>query len=115
MLHTETQMSIPTQYHRVCSPLCTVAAGARAVLMQPSSNRDQERQKYYTLLQIAQGGHHLPCSTMHYGQVQKKQWIQLNPHRHPPVISQRSEEGQGILCAKKVTGKYDMWYGVVCR
>jgi hypothetical protein len=35
--------------------------------MQPRSNREKELQKYYALLQLAQGGHPLPCSTMHYG------------------------------------------------
>ena len=29
------------------------------------------------------------------------------------TVSQRSEEGQGILCVKEGIGKYDMWYGVV--
>ena len=32
-----------------------------------------------------------------------------------PAVSQRSEAGQGILCAKEGTGKYDMWYGEVCK
>ncbi len=31
------------------------------------------------------------------------------------MISQRSETGQGTLCVKEDTGKYDMWYGVVCK
>ena len=31
------------------------------------------------------------------------------------VISQRSETGRGILCVKEGIGKYDMWYGVVCK
>ena len=32
-----------------------------------------------------------------------------------PAVSQRSESGQGIMCAKEGIGKYDMWYGVVCK
>jgi hypothetical protein len=32
-----------------------------------------------------------------------------------PAISQRSEEGRGILCAKEGIGKYGMWYGVICK
>ena len=32
-----------------------------------------------------------------------------------PPISQRSEGGRGILCVKEGIGKYDMWYGVVCK
>ena len=32
-----------------------------------------------------------------------------------PAVSQRSEAGQGILCAKEGIGKYHMWYGVVCK
>jgi hypothetical protein len=31
------------------------------------------------------------------------------------VESQLSETGQGIMCAKEGIGKYDMWYGVVCK
>jgi hypothetical protein len=31
------------------------------------------------------------------------------------VISQRSQLGQGILCVKEGIGKYEMWYGVVCK
>ena len=31
------------------------------------------------------------------------------------VVSQRSEVGQRILCDKEDIGKYDMWYGVVCK
>jgi hypothetical protein len=31
------------------------------------------------------------------------------------AVSQRSEEGQRILCVKEDIGKYDMWYGVVCK
>jgi hypothetical protein len=52
MLHAETQISIPPQYQQVCSALCTVTADARVALMKPRSNRDQERQKYYVLLQF---------------------------------------------------------------
>ena len=33
----------------------------------------------------------------------------------PPVISQRSEAGRGMLCAIGGIGKYDKWYGVVCK
>ena len=33
----------------------------------------------------------------------------------PLAMSQRSEAGRGILCAKEGIGKYDMWYGVVCK
>ena len=32
-----------------------------------------------------------------------------------PTTSQRSEGGRGILCDKEGIGKYDMWYGVVCK
>ena len=67
-------MSIPPQYQRVCSLLCTDAADARESLMHPRSNREKERQKYYNLLQFPQGGHPLPWSTIYYGQVQKNQW-----------------------------------------
>jgi hypothetical protein len=31
------------------------------------------------------------------------------------VVSQLSESGQGIMCTKEGIGKYDMWYGVVCK
>ena len=31
------------------------------------------------------------------------------------AVSQLSEAGQGIMCAKEGIGKYDMWYGVVCK
>jgi hypothetical protein len=31
------------------------------------------------------------------------------------VVSQLSEEEQGIMCVKEDIGKYDMWYGVVCK
>ena len=81
MLHTETQMSILPQYQEDCTVLCTVVQSARTALMQPRSNHGQERQKYYALLQLEQGGHPPPCSTMHYGQVQKKQWTQLTDVR----------------------------------
>ncbi len=54
-----TQKGVVLQYQRACSALCNAAAGARAALMQPLSNRDQEHPKYYTLLQLEQGGH--PC------------------------------------------------------
>jgi hypothetical protein len=30
-------------------------------------------------------------------------------------VSQLSETGQGIMCVKEDIGKYDMWYGVVCK
>jgi len=39
-------MSIPPQYQRACSALCIAEAGARAALMQPLSNRDQEHHLY---------------------------------------------------------------------
>ncbi len=64
---TLTQKSVPPHFEEVCSALCTTAQSARTSLMQPRSNREKERQKYYVLLQLAQGGHPLPCSTMHYG------------------------------------------------
>jgi hypothetical protein len=32
-----------------------------------------------------------------------------------PVVSQRSEAGQGILVAKSGRGKYDVLYDVVCK
>ena len=73
-LHAGTQISIVPQYQRACSALCTVAVGVRGNLIQPVSNRDQEHQKYYTLQQLAPGGHPQPCSTIRDGQVQKKQW-----------------------------------------
>jgi hypothetical protein len=31
------------------------------------------------------------------------------------TTSQRPERGRGILCVKEGIGKYDMWYGVVCK
>ena len=31
------------------------------------------------------------------------------------AVSQQSEAGQGIMCAKEGIGKCDMWYGVVCK
>ncbi len=31
------------------------------------------------------------------------------------VVSQLSEVEQGIMCVKEDIGKYDMWYGVVCK
>jgi hypothetical protein len=31
------------------------------------------------------------------------------------AVSQRSESGQRIMCVKEDIGKYDMWYGVVCK
>ena len=104
MLHTETQMSIPSQYQRSCTDFYTTVKDARTSLMQPLSNHQQERQKFFTLhycdrrpdisdgtsLQSptrtsevlhfttsSQGGHPPTCSTIHYGQVQKKQWTQL--------------------------------------
>jgi hypothetical protein len=61
MLYAETQMSIVLQYQRACSALCTAAASAREALMQLRCNREKERQKYYALLQLAQGGHPPPC------------------------------------------------------
>ncbi len=97
--------------------------------MQPLSNHDQEHQKYYTFLQVAVEGHPAPWSTMHYGQVQKKWRTQLHDMRElalwsstpgqiglnlwiegadllgggtgSPVVPQRSETGQGILCVKE--------------
>ena len=32
-----------------------------------------------------------------------------------PVVSQRSDSGQGILAAKAGRGKYDVLYDVVCK
>ncbi len=46
--------------------------------MEPPSNRDQERQKYYTLLQFGQGDHPPSSSTSHHGQVQKRTQTQLS-------------------------------------
>ncbi len=54
MLHGQTQMSIPTQYQWVCTTLWIDTAGTRAALMQALSNRDKERQTYYTLPQLTQ-------------------------------------------------------------
>ncbi len=65
-------MSVAPQYQQDCNALCTAAQSTRAVPMEPRSNREKERPKYYTLLQLAQGDHPPPCSTMHYGQVQKR-------------------------------------------
>jgi hypothetical protein len=31
------------------------------------------------------------------------------------VVSQLSETEQGIMFVKEDIGKYDMWYGVVCK
>jgi hypothetical protein len=50
-------------------------------LMQPHSNRETDPQKYYDLLQIPQGGHPLSCSTIHYGQVEKRHWTQVPDKR----------------------------------
>ena len=77
MLHSETQMSIPPKYQQVCSAPDTVVADDQTFLIQPRSNHDLKYLKYYTLQQITRGGHPQSCSTMHYGQVQKKQWTQI--------------------------------------
>ena len=55
---------MPSRYQQACNALCTAAQSARAAPMQPRANREKERQKYYALLQLAQGGHPLPCSTL---------------------------------------------------
>ena len=60
--------------------------------MQPRSNRDKERQekerqKYNVLLQFEQGGHPLSCSTIHYGQVQKRHWTHLTDARESATWS----------------------------
>ena len=57
MLHTETQMSIPPKYQQDCSAPDTVAAGAQSSLLQPRYNIDPKYLKYYTLQQVARGGH----------------------------------------------------------
>ncbi len=31
------------------------------------------------------------------------------------LISQLLKAGQGIMCGKEDIGKYEMWYGVVCK
>jgi hypothetical protein len=67
-------MSIPPQYQEVCSALSITVVGDRTVLMQPRSNHDRERQKYYVSLQLVEGDHPPSYSTMYYGQVLKKQW-----------------------------------------
>jgi hypothetical protein len=78
MLHVETQMSIPHKYEQVCITPDTVAVDVQTSPKQPRSNRDLKYQEYYTLQQLARGGHPQPCSTMHYGQVQKKKWTQVS-------------------------------------
>jgi hypothetical protein len=85
--------------------------------MQPRSNRDQERQKYYTLLQLAQGGHPLPapqCITVRYnpstGQNLLMAGADLLDAPTGTAVAQRSEAGQEILGAKK--GKC-MWVWLV--
>jgi hypothetical protein len=55
--------------------------------METRSNREKERQMYYTLLQLVQGGHPPPCSTMYYGQVQKRHWTQVPDTREAAVWS----------------------------
>jgi hypothetical protein len=80
-------MSVAPQYQQDCNALCTAAQSARAAPMQPRSNREKERPKYYTLLQLAQGGHPPPCSTMHYGQVQNKMVIKTVQYVRFPVLS----------------------------
>ena len=77
MLHTETQMTIPPKYEQVCIVLDTVATESQSSPDQPRSNHDLKYLKYYTLQQFARGGHPQPCSTMHYGQVQKRQRTQF--------------------------------------
>jgi hypothetical protein len=143
MLHSETQMPIVTQYQRACSALSTTVTNSRATLIQPLSNHDQEHQNsilYYRLHKESIP----PCSTIHYGQVQENQWTQLSDTWEDvgcwsstrsrdwtcwwkgPTFSmetqtrlryqlRRSEPEHGILCVKEGTGKYDMWYGVVCQ
>ena len=96
MLHAETQMSIPPKCQQACSAPDTVAAGAQASLMQPRSNRDLKYLKYYTLQQLARGGRSQPCSTMHYGQVQKRQWTQLPDARGD--VGWSSTPGRGGTC-----------------
>jgi hypothetical protein len=74
--HRNTKVN-PPKYEQACSTLDTVAAGAQVSPKQPRSNRDLKYLKYCTLQQLARGGHPQPCSTIHYGQVQKRQWTQL--------------------------------------
>ena len=81
MLHAETQMLTPPKYQQVCSAPDTVATGDPESLMKRRSNRDLKYLKYYTLQQVVRGGHPQPCSTMHYGQIQKKQWTQMSDTR----------------------------------
>ena len=64
MLHAETQMSIPPKYQEVCNSPDTVVTVAQASLMQPRSNHDLKYQKYYTLQQLARGGHPQSFFTM---------------------------------------------------
>ncbi len=95
--HRNTNVN-PPQYQQACSALYTATVAARTVLMEPRSNHDQE-QKYYALLQLAQGDHPPPYSTKHYGQVQEKQWTHLwsdllDGGTGTPAISQRLEAGR---------------------
>ena len=61
-------MSVAPQYQQDCNALSTDAQIVREAPMEPPPNHEKERPKYYTLLQLTQGGHPPPCSTMHYGQ-----------------------------------------------
>jgi hypothetical protein len=62
--------SLPSYTLRYVS-FTEVVSVCRVVLREPIHLCASERQKYYTLLQLVQGGHPLPCSTIQYGQVQK--------------------------------------------
>jgi hypothetical protein len=81
--------------------------------MEPHSNHDQERQKYYTLLQVAEGDHPPPCSTMYYGQVQKRNLTQLTDTRDAGEGCQKKDKEYWVL--KKVSGCSQMWYWRSCR
>ncbi len=133
MLHSETQMSIPTQYQRACSALYTDVTGSRTDLMQPLSNRDQEsfviyfehrlgrgcirgatleHHLYYTLLQSPQVDHPPPCSTIHYGQVQKKPWTQL-PDSRETVEWSTTPSGLNLLMSGSTVSMESqtrLWY-----
>ncbi len=108
--------------------------------MQPRSNREKERRKYYDLLQLRRRSspdliHNALWSgtekTLHSA---ARHTRGCNMFLHPitgqnllmsgtdllngvtdTTVSQLSDTGQGIMCVKEGIGKYDMWYGVVCN
>ena len=56
MLHTETQISIPSKYQEDCNTPDPDTGGTQTSLIQPRSNRDLKYLKYYTLSHLGRGG-----------------------------------------------------------